>query len=67
MATGWKLIDDVYYYFDDQGAMYRDRFFEYDKNTYYVDADGKWHPGSNRLTGSGITSEAGAAWHKTPF
>ena len=27
----------------------------------------KWHPGSNRLTGSGITSEAGAAWHKTPF
>ena len=41
MATGWKLIDDVYYYFDDQGAMYRNRFFEYDKNTYYVDADGK--------------------------
>lgn len=26
MATGWKLIDDVYYYFDDQGAMYRNRF-----------------------------------------
>ena len=26
----------------------------------------KWHPGSNRLTGSGITSEAGAASIRIP-
>ena len=51
MATGWKLIDDVYYYFDDQGAMYRNRFFEYDKNTYYVDADGKMASGFEQIDG----------------
>ena len=60
MLTGWQLIDDLWYYFDEPGAMVSSRwignyYVQADGSMatsqwvgdYYVDSDGLWDPNAN--------------------
>ena len=51
MAVGWKEINGNWYYFRSWGGMYKNTFFNYDNNTYYVDASGIMAVGWKKING----------------
>ena len=55
---GWALIDDVYYYFDEEGYLLRDAWTP---DGYYVGSDGAWDSQIAQKTEAPSAAEDGAS------
>ena len=63
METGWKWVDDLWYYFDGSGAMVKNRWLWIGESCYYFYEDG--HMAANEYIGQSYVDETGA-WASSP-
>lgn len=52
MVTGWLSKENQWYYFRENGAMYRNTFFTHLNNSYYADANGVMVTGERTINGA---------------